>query len=139
MHIVPIAWMFVVVLMAAAEATAPDGTLLGAFFTLLLYGVLPLSIVMYVLGTPVRRQARWRAEQALAAEAAAPHTAADATADATASAAADTAADTAPDRAADTRATPATPADATPPGASAAPDDGRMAAGDPIAPVRKEA
>ena len=58
MYIVPIAWMFVVVLMTIAEATSTQGTLLGAFFTFVLYGVLPLSIVMYVLGTPGRRRAR---------------------------------------------------------------------------------
>lgn len=64
MHIVAIAWMFVVVLMTLAEATSPQGTLLGAFFTLLLYGLLPLSIVLYLLGTPMRRRARRQAEAA---------------------------------------------------------------------------
>lgn len=49
-------------LMALVEATSTEGTVLGAFFTLLLYGVLPLSIVMYVLGTPMRRQARAKRE-----------------------------------------------------------------------------
>jgi hypothetical protein len=39
---------------------APQGTVLGAVFTLLLYGVLPLSIVLYILGTPARRSARRR-------------------------------------------------------------------------------
>lgn len=62
MHIVPIAWMFVVILMTLAEATSTQGTLLGAFFTFVLYGVLPLAIVMYLLGTPARRAARRRAE-----------------------------------------------------------------------------
>jgi hypothetical protein len=66
MHIVAVAWIFVVVLMAAAEATSTQGTLLGAFFTLLLYGLLPLSIVLYLMGTPARRQARRRAEAAAA-------------------------------------------------------------------------
>jgi hypothetical protein len=63
MHIVAIGWVFVVVLMAAAEATAPQGTLLGALFTLLLYGALPLSVVLYVMGTPARRRARRAAER----------------------------------------------------------------------------
>lgn len=58
MHIVAIAWAFVVILMAAAEATAPQGSWLGAIFILLGYGVLPLSILMYILGTPLRRRAR---------------------------------------------------------------------------------
>ena len=72
MHIVAIAWMFVVVLMTLAEATSPQGTLLGAFFTLLLYGLLPLAIVLYVLGTPMRRRARRQAEAAETAEASIP-------------------------------------------------------------------
>lgn len=54
MHIVAVAWIFVVVLVALAEATAPQGTVLGALFTLLGWGVLPLSIVLYVLNTPAR-------------------------------------------------------------------------------------
>lgn len=62
MYLIAIAWGFVVVLMALVEATSTEGTVLGAFFTLLLYGVLPLSIVMYVLGTPMRRQARVKRE-----------------------------------------------------------------------------
>lgn len=80
MYIVAIAWGFVVVLMAAAEATASEGTVLGAFFTLLLYGVLPLSIVLYVMGTPARRRARLQAEQAAstAAHAHQPQNASDA-------------------------------------------------------------
>ena len=44
--------------MAVVEATSPSGTLLGAFFTLLLYGALPLAIVLYVLDTPARRARR---------------------------------------------------------------------------------
>ncbi len=58
MHIVALAWMFVVVLMALAEATSSPGTVLGAIFTLVLYGLLPLSIVLYLMGTPMRRRAR---------------------------------------------------------------------------------
>ncbi len=66
MYIVAIGWMFVVVLMTAAEAMSPIGTLLGALFTLMLYGVLPLSIVLYVMGAPMRRRARRAAEEHLA-------------------------------------------------------------------------
>lgn len=43
-------------MMAVAEAASPNGSLLGAFFTLLLYGLLPLSIVLYILGTPGRKR-----------------------------------------------------------------------------------
>ncbi|MEK8052462.1 hypothetical protein AACH10_19575 [Ideonella sp. DXS22W] len=71
MHIVAIAWMFVVVLMTAAEATSSQGSLLGAFFTFVLYGVLPLGIVLYILGAPGRKAARRRAEAAASATASA--------------------------------------------------------------------
>ena len=64
MHIVALAWIFVVVLMAAAEAGSTQGTPLGALFTLLLYGALPLTVVLYVMGAPARRRNRRAAEQA---------------------------------------------------------------------------
>ncbi|GAB4038437.1 MAG: hypothetical protein Fur0014_07120 [Rubrivivax sp.] len=71
MYIVAIAWLYVVVMMAIAEALSPQGTVLGAFFTLLLYGIAPLALVLYILGTPGRRRARAR-EEAAAASARAP-------------------------------------------------------------------
>ena len=52
MLIVAIAWIYVVGTAALAEALSAQGTVLGAFFTFLLYGVLPLSVVLYLLGTP---------------------------------------------------------------------------------------
>jgi mannose/fructose/N-acetylgalactosamine-specific phosphotransferase system component IID len=58
MYLVAIAWMYVVLMMSVAEATNSNGTLLGAVLTLVLYGVLPLSIVLYLLRTPARRAAR---------------------------------------------------------------------------------
>ncbi|WP_157272258.1 hypothetical protein [Azohydromonas aeria] len=69
MYLVALGWLYVVLMMAVAEAMAPNGTVLGAFFTFLLYGALPLSIVLYLLGTPARRQARRRAEEREAASA----------------------------------------------------------------------
>ena len=57
MYLVVIAWAYVVLLMALAEAFSPQGTVLGAVFTLLLYGALPLGIVVYILGTPARKRA----------------------------------------------------------------------------------
>ncbi|MFD2754200.1 hypothetical protein [Comamonas terrae] len=56
MYLVAIAWLYVTVMMAVAEAAAPGGSWLGAFFTFALYGVLPLSIVLYILGTPGRKR-----------------------------------------------------------------------------------
>lgn len=70
MYIVAIAWMFVVLLMTAAEATSSQGSVLGAFFTLLLYGLLPLAVLLYILGTPARKRARRARETAEAADAA---------------------------------------------------------------------
>jgi ABC-type transport system involved in cytochrome c biogenesis permease subunit len=81
MYIVAIAWAFVVLLMTVAEATSTQGTVLGAFFTLLLYGVLPLSIVLYVMGTPQRRRQRRAAEMAEAAAQADPDASAASTSD----------------------------------------------------------
>jgi len=63
MYLVLIAWLYVAVMMAVAEATSSNGTLLGAFFTLTLYGILPIVIIGYVMGTPARRKARLRLEQ----------------------------------------------------------------------------
>lgn len=63
MWIVAIAWMYVAVLMAVAEATNANGTVLGAIFTFFLYGLGPMALVMYLLGAPARRKARKRQEQ----------------------------------------------------------------------------
>jgi heme exporter protein D len=63
MWIVAIAWMYVTLMMALAEATSPQGTVLGAVFTFLLYGVGPLALVMYLLGAPARRKAILKAER----------------------------------------------------------------------------
>lgn len=64
MYLVAIAWIYVVLMMAVAEAVSTTGTVLGAIFTFVLYGVLPLSIVMYILGTPGRKRLRKAAEAA---------------------------------------------------------------------------
>jgi len=61
MHLVALAWIYVVLMMAVVESLSPDGTVLGAVFTFVLYGVLPLSIVLYVMASPMRRRARQRA------------------------------------------------------------------------------
>lgn len=69
MYLIAIAWLYVSLMMAAAEAMHPQGTIIGAIFTFLLYGALPLSIVMYLMGTPMRRRARHLQEQAERAKA----------------------------------------------------------------------
>ncbi|WP_430421792.1 hypothetical protein [Methylibium petroleiphilum] len=62
MYLVAIAWLYVALLMAAAEATHSQGSVLGAFFTFLLYGLGPVALMIYLLGTPARRAARRRAD-----------------------------------------------------------------------------
>ncbi len=79
MYLVAIGWLYVALMMSVAEATNTNGSVLGAVFTFLLYGLAPTGLVMYLLGTPARRRrikareaeelAAWRAAQA--AEAAA--------------------------------------------------------------------
>ena len=64
MYLVAIAWMYVVVMMAVVEATSANGTVLGAVFTFVLYGALPLSVVLYILRSPARKRARLAAEAA---------------------------------------------------------------------------
>lgn len=66
MTLVAVAWIYVVLLMAVAEAMAPQGSLLGALVTFVLYGVLPLAIVLYIIGTPARRKRRRLAESVAA-------------------------------------------------------------------------
>ena len=71
MYLVLIAWLYVATMMAVAEATASNGTVLGAIFTFLLYGLLPMGLVGYLMGTPARRRAQKRREAEEAAPSAA--------------------------------------------------------------------
>ena len=57
MYIVPMAWLYVALMMSVAEATSAVGTVLGACITFLLYGLLPVGIILYIMGTPARRRA----------------------------------------------------------------------------------
>ena len=74
MYIVVIAWMYVVLMMSVAEATNSSGSVLGAVITFVLYGLLPISIVVYVMGTGARRKARQAAEAAIVPAAITPST-----------------------------------------------------------------
>jgi bacteriorhodopsin len=62
MYLVVIGWLYVAVLMAVAEGLSPQGSWLGASVTFLLYGLLPVSVVAYIMGTPLRRKARLKQE-----------------------------------------------------------------------------
>lgn len=64
MYIIPIAWIYVALMMSVAEATNSNGTVLGAVITFVLYGVLPVALILYFIGTPARKRAlRARAAQ----------------------------------------------------------------------------
>ena len=57
MYIVPIAWLYVALMMAIAEATNSNGTALGGLITFVLYGLGPVALVVYLMGAPARRRA----------------------------------------------------------------------------------
>jgi mannose/fructose/N-acetylgalactosamine-specific phosphotransferase system component IID len=57
MYIVAIAWMYVALMMAVAEATNTNGTVLGAIVTFILYGLIPISLVVYLMRSPGRKRA----------------------------------------------------------------------------------
>ena len=65
MILIALAWLYVVLMVAVVEATGSDGTVLGAIVTFVLYGVLPLGIVLYLMLSPARRSMRRVAEAAL--------------------------------------------------------------------------
>jgi predicted membrane channel-forming protein YqfA (hemolysin III family) len=62
MYIVALAWIYVVLMMSITEQTPTAGVM-----TFLLYGVFPLSIILYLLDMP-RRKRRRAAEENLRRE-----------------------------------------------------------------------
>jgi Na+-transporting methylmalonyl-CoA/oxaloacetate decarboxylase gamma subunit len=63
MYLIVIAWLYVTLLMALAEAFSTQGSVLGAIITFVFYGLLPMALVVYLMGTPLRRKAIRRQEQ----------------------------------------------------------------------------
>lgn len=61
MYLIAIAWLYVTVLMAATEPNLTSGIL-----TFSLYGLFPMALLLWLLGTPERRRRR-RAREAAAA------------------------------------------------------------------------
>lgn len=51
MYIVAIAWLYVVLMMAVSERSVVAGVM-----TLVWYGVLPLALLLWLVGTPWRRR-----------------------------------------------------------------------------------
>ena len=57
MYIIAIAWLYVVILIAAA-----DTSVVGGVLTLVFFGLLPLALFLWLFGTPARRRARAQQE-----------------------------------------------------------------------------
>jgi hypothetical protein len=55
-------------MMSVAEATNSNGTVLGALVTFVLYGALPIALMVYFMATPARKR-RIRAREAAELEA----------------------------------------------------------------------
>lgn len=53
MYIVAIAWIYVVFMMSITEESVVAGVM-----TFVLYGILPLTIILYIMGTPQRKRRR---------------------------------------------------------------------------------
>ncbi|MFJ3057564.1 hypothetical protein [Herbaspirillum sp. NPDC087042] len=62
MYIVAIAWLYVVFMMSITEQSAVAGVT-----TFLLYGIFPLTVVLYLMGTPQRKRNRQKKEKLKAA------------------------------------------------------------------------
>jgi len=60
MYIVALAWIYVVFMMSITENSVVAGIM-----TFLLYGIVPVSIILYVMGTPQRKRKRKEAEKVM--------------------------------------------------------------------------
>lgn len=58
MYIVALAWIYVVFMMSITEQS-----IIAGIMTFLLYGILPVAIILYVMGTPQRKRNRKNAEK----------------------------------------------------------------------------
>ena len=58
MYLIPIAWLYVVVLVAAAE-----DTIVAAVLTFVFWGLAPLALFLWLFGTPARRRRRLQQER----------------------------------------------------------------------------
>lgn len=62
MILVLLAWLYVVMMMALSEALAPQGSVIGAAITFVVYGGVPLALLVYLLAAMARRRARLHAQ-----------------------------------------------------------------------------
>jgi hypothetical protein len=59
MYIIAIAWLYVIILMAATEPS-----FIGGLLTLVFYGLVPLALFLWLFGTPQRRRNQIAAQHA---------------------------------------------------------------------------
>ncbi len=57
MYLIVIGWLYVALMMGVAEATNSNGTVLGGIISFVLYGLGPVALVVYLMGSPLRRKA----------------------------------------------------------------------------------
>ncbi|MBC7514667.1 MAG: hypothetical protein H7234_09580 [Herminiimonas sp.] len=63
MYIVAIAWIYVVLMMSITEES-----IIAGLMTFALYGILPLTIILYIMGSPQRKRQRQAREAAARSE-----------------------------------------------------------------------
>lgn len=63
MYIVAIAWIYVVLMMSITEES-----IIAGLMTFALYGILPLTIILYIMGSPQRKRQRHARELQARAE-----------------------------------------------------------------------
>lgn len=61
MILVLLAWLYVVLMMSLSEALAPQGSVVGAAMTFVVYGTVPLALLVYLLAATARQRARLNA------------------------------------------------------------------------------
>lgn len=57
MYLIVIGWIYVTLMMAVVEASGRSGTVLGGIATFILYGLTPMALLVYLMGSPARRRA----------------------------------------------------------------------------------
>ena len=55
MYIIAIGWLYVSLMMAAAEASSSNGSVFGALFTFIGYGLIPVALLVYLMQRASRR------------------------------------------------------------------------------------
>ena len=59
MYIVAIAWIYVILMMSITE-----DSIVAGLVTFVFYGILPLTLILYIMGTPQRKRRRVASEAA---------------------------------------------------------------------------